>query len=208
MTYNDYVKLGRALLREVRCYQVQIAYYATKVCTIRHGGKSGDLYTLSRYAYDIGMNSKTLSEWVSVYRNVILKLDKDMKKITPHDWTVAQRVNYILTMEKRAENEITGNPNKKSGSPYKGDFSKKKIKDLFKRNYDERSFQHEVMRCTDAVISVKNKLLLRDLSEASTSSLISLRENLDKASDIILNHLMNKRKVPLSDIVANTPKEQ
>jgi hypothetical protein len=200
MTYQDYVELGRALLKEVRCHQVQIAYYATKVCTIRHGGRSGDLYTLVRYADDIGMKSRTLSDWVSIYRNVIQKLDRPIEGITSHDWTVASKVNFILASEKKVAQELMGLPKRKSKG-WKRFVPGSTVKDLFNRNYDKNEIQIEIHQWTDTVIGIKNKLLSRDLSGASSSSLISMKENLDKASDTILNHLTNKRKHSISELV-------
>lgn len=198
-TYQDYVNLGRDLLKSVTCYQVHIAYFATQICTIRHGGRSNGYYTLKDYARDIGMNGKTLSEWVIVYKGVISKLGIDLDEITAKDWEVANRVINILKNEKRAINELSGKVQSKDKG-WRASFSADKIKDLFKQNYDKRSIQIDIMNWTDYMVFIKNRLISRDLSEASTSSLLSLKENMDKASDVILDHLMNKRKESLTEL--------
>jgi hypothetical protein len=193
-TYDQYVKMGRELVNSINAYQAQIAYYATKVCEISHGGiKRSTVYTLSKYAADIGVNRKTLSEWVSVYRNVIAKIDIDPEKVSKKDWSVAQRVQTIFNQEKRVEQAMNGTSGKKQRGTRK-DVTPERVKDLFKQEYDGPSFQKELYEWDQYVIFIKNKLLSRDLSKVSTSSLISLKENLDKASDQILKHLTKGSK--------------
>jgi transposase-like protein len=194
-TYDQYVKMGRDLVNQINSHQAQLAYYATKVCEIKHGGKTrSTVYTIKKYAEDVGVHHKTLSEWVSVYRNVISKIDLDPEKVTKKDWSVARRVQNLFNEEKRTVQSIMGMSGKKERG-CRQDVSKERVKDLFNQNYDGPSFQSEVYSWNDYVIFVKNKLLSRDLDKVSTSSLISLKENLDKASDIILKHI-TKSEVP------------
>lgn len=189
--YEQYVKMGRDLVGQIECYQAQIAFYATKVCEIKHGGRTrSTVYTLSKYATDIGINRKTLSEWVAVYRNVIQKLGKEAKEVTSKDWSVANRVQNLLKDEKRTVQTIMGVKGAKTHG-YKQEVSAERIKDLFKQNYDGPSFQKELYAWNDYIVFIKNKLVGRDLSQVSTSSLLSLKENLDAASDTILRHLTN-----------------
>ena len=191
-SYEEYVRLGKGLLLKVNCYQAQIAFYATQVCTIRHGGRSGDLYTLKKYAQDIGMNGKTLSGWVGVYRTVIEKLGMAPEDVTQKDWTVAQRVFFILESESKATQALAGIPKNKGWRKF---VPTKTVKDLFKKNYDSHTLQNQIHQWTDTVIFIKNKLVIRDLNEASTSSLLSLKENLDKASDTILRHVTRTKNI-------------
>lgn len=194
-SYEQYVRMGKDLVNTINCYQAQIAYYATKVCEIKHGGITrSTTYTLTKYAADIGIKSKTLSEWVSIYRNVITKVDIDPEKVTKKDWTVATRVQSLYAGEKRTMQALAGLSGKKNKG-YRPDVSVERVKDLFKQNYDGPSFQKEVYEWADYVIFIKNKLLARDLSTVSVSSLISLKENLDKASDHILAELTKKKPV-------------
>lgn len=193
-TYDQYVKMGKDLVNQIGCYQAQIAYYATQVCTIKHGGITKDTtYTLTKYAKDIGVKSKTLSEWVSVYKNVITKLNMDPEKVTKKDWSVANKVQNMFNEEKRIEQAMLGI----SGSKNKGvrkNMSPEIVKDLFNQNYNKNSFQSEIYEWDKYVIFIKNKLTARDLNEASVSSLINLKENLDKASEVLLRHISNPKK--------------
>lgn len=188
-TYDQYVKMGRDLVSQVKCHQAQIAYYATKVCEIKHGGKTrSSVYTLGKYAADIGVNRKTLSEWVSIYRNVIVKIDLDAEKVTQKDWTVATRVQKLFKDEKQTVQAIMGIPHAKNRG-VRQDMSPAKVKDLFKQSYNGPNMQSEVYAWNDSIITIKNKIASRDLSGVSLSSLISLKENLDKASEHLLRQI-------------------
>jgi transposase-like protein len=191
-SYEQYVKMGKRLLREIKCNQVQIAHYAVQVCDIRHGGRmvNGE-YTMARYAADIGMNPKTLYEWVAVYRRVIAKLDKGIDKVTPKDWAVANRVNSLLQEEKKHVQKLNGQSGKKT-SAYKQDISPARVKQLFSENYNGPSLQKEVCAWSDYILFVRNKLEKIDLTKVSDESILVLKSSLDEASSILLRHLVNK----------------
>lgn len=201
LSYREYVRLGKEMLSTVRCYQVQIAFYATQVCTINHGGPVGrQLYTLTDYANDIGVNRKTLSQWTLVYRCVIEKLDIDLNDVTVHDWDVATKVLNHLKSEKQAINEAIGTIKAKDKG-WKINTPKAKIRGMFNRFQKGRPVEAEVHSWTDAVIGIKNKLNNKDLSRASTDSLMLLKKNLDKASENITNYLIDDRSVPMEQLI-------
>lgn len=192
-TYNNYVKMAKDLLHQIECHQVQISYYATKVCEIRHGGKSDQIYTLSKFAKDIGLTVKTLQNWVQVYRNVIQKIDMDVDKVTAKDWQIASRVNNLLTKQRAITNATAG----KTGSryAYKQSVPKATIKNMFKDNSSGRpSMQVSVLEWRDSAIAIRNKLTASDLSGVSASSLIALKEALDQASENCLRHISLKTR--------------
>jgi hypothetical protein len=203
-TYEQYVEMGKKIIGDMKCYQAQVAYYATKVCEIKHGGRvRSTTYTLTKYAADIGVHKKTLSEWVSVYRNVISKLDKEVSKITPKDWTVANRVQNLLNEEKKTIQHIMGTSGKKERGTRK-DVSPKRVRDLFNKNYDSNTFQNDIYNWNNQIIFMKNKIVTRDLGEVSVGSLISLKENIDAISDMILRQLLKPSYQKVSqDVVAS-----
>lgn len=192
--YDQYVKMGRDCLNDINSKQALIAYYATIVCTIKHGGHTDSkTYTLSKYAADIGMKLKTLSDWVLIYKNVIAKMSIPADKVTKKEWTVANRVQQLLNQEKRTKQALSGLPRKKTKG-VKVDASPERVKDLFKRSYDKKDFQREIYTWNDYVLNIKNALVSKNLSSVELNSLISLKENLDKASDVILRHITTKNK--------------
>jgi hypothetical protein len=185
--YCFLVNEARKLLEAIDCYQIKIAAMAVKACQIKHGGKSANLYTLTDFANDIGMSRKTLSEWTLVYKNVISKLDIPNQDFTKKDWEASYRVFELLRNEKRSVQQIMGTKSKKT-SGHISDLSKERIKDLFNQNYEKKTFDSELLECSRLVAGIKNKLSSRDLSTVSISALVSLKENLDNASDVILRN--------------------
>jgi hypothetical protein len=193
-SYEHYVKMGKSLLEEVQSKQALVAFYATQVCEIKRGGGSEKRYTITQYAKDIGMNPMLLTKWVLVYNKVIVKVGIEAQNVTKKDWAVASSVDKFIKSENILKNILSGSKSKKLKCK---PLSIKKTKDLFNQNYDGPSFQAQIYTYNSYLITVKNNLISKDLSLASLSSLAALKENLDKASDAILNHLTkgNKRSV-------------
>jgi hypothetical protein len=199
-SYEEYVRLGKEMLSSIRCYQVQIAHYATIICQIKHGGKEKGLYTLAMYSKDIGVNRKTLSGWVNIYRVVIQKLDIDLDEVTVRDWYVASRVHELLKKEKQAINEAIGTIKAKDKG-WKINTPPEKIKSMFKSHGRQRPIESEVHSWTDTIIGIKNKIRTKDLSGASTESLMMLKKNLDRASCKLTNYLMDERNISIKELV-------
>lgn len=187
--YQFYVTKGREAVMSIECYQVKVAAMATKVCEINHGGRArSTTYTLSKYANDIGLNRKTLSEWVRIYRAVVSKLDLDIETFSKNDWITAGRVMELVTEEKRVKQALLGIKKRKQRG-VKVELSADKIKELFNQSEAGTGFQGKVYQWTKTVSYIKGKISEADLSEASLGSLITLKESLDNASDSILRYL-------------------
>lgn len=187
MIYNDCVKRAKELLTQIECHQVEIAYMASIVCEIKHGGRqTSKEYNLTKFAKDIGMNRKTLSGWVLIYKNIIKKIGINYKEVTKSDWEKASLIDEYIRQEIRIMQTIGGNKRKKGA--YK-ELSPEYIKDIFNKPYTEIEFQQKFYNWNRYIIFIKNNLIAKDLSKISNSSLISMKENLDVASDIILKHL-------------------
>lgn len=191
--YNEYVELAKAELKSIEGHEIRICEYAMKVCDIRHGGHSNGYYTIKAFASDIGMNAKTLSNWLLVYRNVIVKLDK---KITSSaDFLKAKKVESYLREERIVNNRINEKPvgtkfsNKNCPTP------DDKIRSIYNSiDHSERPFEGEFAMM---LRSSKHNLALiekRDLKIIDDKQLAYLMETLDKTSDIINEYLTNKKK--------------
>ena len=59
-SYLDYVLLAKQEIKAIEGHQIRICEYADAACTIRHGGRSNGYYTLTDFARDIGLPTKTL----------------------------------------------------------------------------------------------------------------------------------------------------
>jgi hypothetical protein len=188
--YLSLVAKGKSLLKTVVCYQATLAAYTLKVCTISHGGRAGSkFYTLTDYAKDLGMNKKTLSEWVSTYKIVIKTVGLNNNNCTMKDWEAANRVMKFLGMEKRVSNN---NGRKERG--VRSDISADRIKTLFGENYSKRSASSDVKEYIRNTLQIKNKLQEIKLDEIDDVDLIALKEHLDAASHRIYLHFKGKAK--------------
>lgn len=192
VSYDDYVSMGKELIKRVEVYQARIAFYACKVCQIRHGGRSAKFYTLTDYAKDIGVNPRTLHEWSLIYRNVILKLDIDVDSITKDVWKVASRVNDNIEWKIRRENKEDGTPHKKS--KYKSQIDKNTVQRMYDDEKDEPSFISEIRLWTCNARNMKNTIVKRELKLAHRGDLLNLMETLDFVSDHINDFLTNNRE--------------
>ncbi len=74
-----YIEEARPWVKKLCSDRLEVAKIAIRACRIKQGGgahwsKFEGVYTLKRFAEEVGVNYKTLSGWVSAYRNVISKL--------------------------------------------------------------------------------------------------------------------------------------
>lgn len=188
--YHWYVDQGKRILKQQFVHQAVLGFYATKVCTIRHGGRSNGLYTISDYAKDLGLNPKTLSEWVAIYRRVIQHLGIDPLKMSSHEWKAARRIAYTVEGETRSKNKESKTPrSKKVELP-----DKERINKLFKENLEGPSFKLEAYNWSSTLRTMAKNLSKRDLSMADESSLIEIMESADRISDTINEYLTSKAK--------------
>lgn len=189
-TYEHYVSLGKELVQNVEDRQMKICGYAIKVCTIRNGGYSAGYYTLKDYANDIGLNNKTLNQWMLIYRNVVLKLtDKQLEIMT---WRQASKVNENIEHINTIENQLKGTPRKRSAP--KKSVSPKEVQKLFQDHLDEKPFIGEFLSVVKQTKHTRHLLTKRDLSIIEYTHMVFLMELLDECSDIINEFLTDKRK--------------
>lgn len=216
MNYQDFVDRAKRELRKIEGHQARIAEMAVRVCTIRHGGVSKGFYTITQFAEDIGVNEKTLQNWVQTYRNVYTKIDVPAGE-SP-SWKKAARVNNLLKEERTITNEIEGKP--KSRFAFKQEVPKERINQLY---HAEKPFEGEFFNISEQAKTIRgalenhsddlnnmpmdkfqridasakhinNTLGKRDLSIITDERLMYLMSVLDEASEKINTYLTNKRK--------------
>ena len=95
--YEELVKEAQILMTRTSLIKMKIARIALEACTIRHGGRSGSLYTLSKFSSDIGVSRKQLSNWCLTYTNVVHHIGDLI--LTENDWVSACRVHALITQE-------------------------------------------------------------------------------------------------------------
>lgn len=79
--WDHNIDLAKKLLSQKKYSQMQVADLALEVCEITWGGssKSMKMKTLTEFAKEIGVNAKTLSNWVGIKKNIYDKLTPDLK---------------------------------------------------------------------------------------------------------------------------------
>jgi hypothetical protein len=191
-TYDWYVNASKNIIKNLVCQQAVIGFYATKVCTIRHGGISNGYYTITDFAKDIGLNRKTLSEWVAIYRRVIQHLDIDPLKMTNKQWSSARRIAYKIDGETRQSNIKAKTPKGKSLTNLP---KREEIKKLFNEDYENGpSVKYEVSEWNGRLRTIYSKLQLRDLSLSSEDELLEIMNVCDNISDLINDFLTSKKR--------------
>jgi hypothetical protein len=179
-TIEEYVIEGRKVVHSFQCHQAVLAYYAMKVCQIKHGGYSKGIYTLKQYAEDIGLQVKTLQNWTLIYKRIVQHLDIPLDKITKKDWQVATKITEHAESLNRIDNIESGTNRRRADyKPEKR--TSEEIKKAFKDNYDEQTVEGEVYNWNRSIAMIKNKIQKRDLS-------------LDIVSDVINNYLTKTKK--------------
>lgn len=85
--WQSYVSRAQGLISKMANHRIEIAQIAQDACNVKHGGGSHwsgheGVYTLKKFAQDVGINAKTLSNWVRVKR-----LSEKLKSFDPiNDW--------------------------------------------------------------------------------------------------------------------------
>lgn len=82
--YDKQVLRAKRLVQKRNVLKWEIAKIAYETCEIVVGGKrKEDTYSLTKFANDIGMNRKTLSDWVHNYKiKLVLEETKEVETVT------------------------------------------------------------------------------------------------------------------------------
>lgn len=96
--WEEAITQAKVCISNMSKSRLKVAELALEVCDVRWGGGAHwanheGTYTLKRFAEEIGLNPKTLSNWVRVKRNVHDKLVEAGQEINPiEDWAAMTRV--------------------------------------------------------------------------------------------------------------------
>lgn len=102
--YLKLVHQGKTVVNNRTNSQRHLADLAMKACTIRHGGRYGNLYTIKQYARDIGVNSKTLSKWIQE-RRVEITINKNSKSKKRKTLSEIKKITRALRSDTKIGND-------------------------------------------------------------------------------------------------------
>lgn len=82
--WKDCVDEAKKIISLTKELRLQIVTLAEKACVIHHGGRaSNSRFTVVRFANEIGINHKTLQEWMSLKRSIYDILpENEQKKVS------------------------------------------------------------------------------------------------------------------------------
>lgn len=154
--YEIAVNQGKEIVGQLKSRQAELAKLAVKVCTIRHGGISNGFYTIKQFALDIGMNPKTLQDYVSIYRNVVLVVKKEEDKVSPEEWRAASKVKRRIDFENTTERRSSGDLGRKI-IPVK--VPPQEIKKEYKAHLSgEATMNHKIYNWNSELLFISNAL--------------------------------------------------
>lgn len=193
LTYADYVEMGRSLLRGIEVFQARIAFYACRVCQIRHGGHSNGYYTLTDYARDLGVPKNSLQGWTLTYRNVIMKLEIPLERVTKEVWRTANRVNDNISWKNRSDNRDNGTHRR--ALKYKPNLPAAEVRQMFvEESGDTPSVRTEVRSWMAYTRQMKNNLMKRDLNLVNDGDLFELMTTMLIMTKKIDDNLQERKK--------------
>tara|TARA_R110000803_G_scaffold162194_1_gene225841 strand:+ start:34398 stop:35207 length:810 start_codon:yes stop_codon:yes gene_type:complete len=178
--YNSSVKIAKQLIGDMEAIQYKVALLAYKSCTIRHGGRSPGIYTILKFANDVGINPKTLSGWINVFVNVAKKLESP--PTTRKEWSAAGRVNNRLTEHNRQNNLENNTPKSKSRSSVSNDA----VRAMYDEESEGMSSIHQFQQFISYIKQMKYKLKKRNFSDVdirAKKELTNLMEETFEAVD-------------------------
>jgi hypothetical protein len=163
-------------------YQHKIAEMALEVCQIKHGGNSTGFYTLTNFADDIGINRKTLSGWVAIYRDILLKCR--INTPTQKDWSDASKVERVLKSEGRIENKKKGAPRAKNA--YVKNMDEKVVLELFEKfQKEDEDEEYELGKILSSSRHNNFKLKELDLYACDQAKISELLEILNESISLL-----------------------
>lgn len=127
----------------------KIVDIAINVCDISHGGRKSDsLWTLSRFADEIEINRKTLSEWVRCKKLVLEKLPKGIQE-NPQKHKFD---DFKMTLERVNENS--------TNSEVESFFL-----EVTNLNPEQRKFKKYLKHINSVLYNVQRPLLMKDIED-------------------------------------------
>lgn len=104
--WQEYVNRAKPFVKKLNYCRMEIARLAIEACDIHYGGgdhwKNFDgVYTLKRFAQEIGIHYKTLNRWTKILRDVKAKVPPEIYQ--EHDFMAGQRTLGRITRKTPAK---------------------------------------------------------------------------------------------------------
>lgn len=81
--YSQIVAKARIIVDSIQRSKLELVKLALEVCDSIHGGAQKDVYTVKKFAEDIGFTVRTLQNWVTNYKRLEKKIPKKFRENVP-----------------------------------------------------------------------------------------------------------------------------
>ena len=173
-TSNNYAVLvsqGKTVVNNRKNSQRHLADLAMRACTIRYGGRYGNLYTMKQYARDIGVNSKTLSKWIQE-RRVEITINKNSKSKKKKTLSEIKKITRTL----RGDTKIG-----KDGQSKYMNFQRIKAAEIRSKSVGNNDLEKNIRKLREVLYSMRSM----DSGKFTDKDKKNLKILLKKCNDII-----------------------
>jgi hypothetical protein len=182
--YQELVEAAKRIMFQIECHQADIAKLAMEACKIQRGGSPEDRYTLKDFADDTGIPHGSLKLWVSIYRDVFLKIENTSP--TQEEWKSGSRTHAAL--RSTVDDETAKGRGYKSTLPAK---TVKKLYDDISENPEQSVAADKALRYALMIRSILAKI---DLSTQNPQLLSQVLNTINPVATKIADHLTQKGK--------------
>lgn len=98
--WEENIAEAKTIVSSKNFAQMEVARLCCEVCEINRGGpKYESVFTVVKFAKEVGITYKTLSLWVATYRNVFKKLDSELRARSSYTncATISKKINSTAT---------------------------------------------------------------------------------------------------------------
>ncbi len=98
--WEQNIESAKTLIKAKNANQMEIARLALECCEIKHGGSVShkeSMYTLSRFAKEIGIAYNTIHSWCLIRKNIFDKIEDTDKYLVPY--VTFQRMGSLVTSD-------------------------------------------------------------------------------------------------------------
>lgn len=185
MKYNELVETAKQIMLQIECHQAEIAKLAMEACEIRRGGNDDRKYSLIDFSKDTGIDHGSIKNWVAIYRDVFLKIEKSSP--SAQEWKHGSRTHNAM---RTLVDDQTA-----KGRGYKSQLPKEKVSKLFDEvsggNPEESLAAHQALRYANMIRVTLGKI---DLSTQNTQLLSQILNTLVPVTSKVSDHLTKNVK--------------
>jgi hypothetical protein len=157
--YDKLVIQAKALVKEINDNKWKVAKLALEAVDIKTGGHLKEVYSISKFADDIGLHRKTLSNWITEYKTVVVHLPEESLSLLPLKGTLRGAITRTYQEASRT--------NQKDPEVIRDLFNKQ-----FYRNQEDRELETFLRQMRNLEFFINKKIVLKKMDQQHLSELL------------------------------------